>query len=384
MTIDYKIAKYAYKFGQSQKPSYLHKIAHHLMGGSGGPGKPGRTNNQSGGDGTTSRNIKRQDLDSLLDYLKSVTTGSKHKTKRKYFVILYGPPASGKTVARKIACDLIYEKYDEFHPKELYETFIDTGVDEITYRVISTKNDVGETANTAATAASISDRAGKLEERTVEDALKDNAREIIGDGDDVQRERIAREKIDELVRTSFEIYRHDRADNISELLYYLSVFLGMNIFFETASGSVDYIDGILKNLGYYDYIPIVVYPFIRDVNILYDRSIKRGLKEGRFLKCGSDYGISAHMTNSLEGYDTLKEIIRTKDEYIICMYDAEFDSQEYERLNDYYFDSMADHILETEYAKIESVDILKHRIIEHSVHQDFKNKTKLNTECRIE
>lgn len=40
MTIDYKIAKYAYKFGQSQKPMYLHKIAHHLMGGL------SRTNNQ--------------------------------------------------------------------------------------------------------------------------------------------------------------------------------------------------------------------------------------------------------------------------------------------------------------------------------------------------
>ena len=49
-----------------------------------------------------------EDLSSVLDYAKNRYECTENKkTDKKYFVILYGPPASGKTIARKLACTYI-------------------------------------------------------------------------------------------------------------------------------------------------------------------------------------------------------------------------------------------------------------------------------------
>lgn len=360
MSISHKVLKYTYKFSVDPKPSYLQKIAYHLI-------NSGILEQRGGND----KKIERGNLKSLLDYLEDIINVKNQKTERKYFVILYGPPASGKTVARKIACHLINSTFNErdqngtnMNDEEIFNTFIDTGVDELTYDVISTIDE-------------------NPDKKTVEEVLQDRLKNIIPDNiEDVDyKKRIVRDHIDELVNESFKIYRRDRADNVSELLYYLSVFLDMNIFFETASGSADYIDKVLENLGYYNYIPVTIYPFIKDVNILYNRSIERGLKEGRFIKCGGDYGITNNMKVSLEQYPKLKEIIRSKDEYIIYMYNAEFPSDIFDQINKYKFEELSNYLLESYQAEIVNEDVYKNRKILHQIHNDFDKRILMNTEC---
>jgi hypothetical protein len=56
-------------------------------------------------------------------------------------VILYGPPASGKTFARKLACKEIKNTFGEtLSEDEIFNSFIDTGIDEITADIIIKKN----------------------------------------------------------------------------------------------------------------------------------------------------------------------------------------------------------------------------------------------------
>lgn len=344
-----KVEKYCNKFAREQKIIYLHKIAYHLLNES-------HKMNQTGG------GIRKGNLDSLLNYLRGVIDDKARKTKRKYFVILYGPPASGKTVARKVACNIINMYFDEteLSPQDIYKTFVDTGVDEITYNVVSTMENNNN--------------------RTVQDVLIENNNDILGQEKTVGN---ARNKIKELVASSSKIYRNDRADSVSELMYFLSVFLEMNVFFETASGSAKYIDNILSNLRYYGYIPIVIYPFVNDINILYQRSLQRGLKEGRYLHCDTKYGIQNNMKLSLENYPELKKILELKDiEYAIYMYDANFSSDIYQQLNNYVFNELDKKTLERIISVIQEENIFKKRYIIRETHKDFNEIVQLNTECQ--
>ena len=124
---------------------------------------------------------------------------------------------------------------------------------------------------------------------------------------------------------TFKIYKDNRADSISETIKKMAEFLEKNIFFEIASGKSEYIKKIITDTIYYNYIPIIIYPFIDDINIIYNRSIDRGISEGRFLK-------KEFLINSIEdnknNFIVLKNMIVNGDfgkKALIMKYDSDFE-----------------------------------------------------------
>lgn len=273
---NYKLNKYTHKISILPKTNYIYKLSRYIT--------------QIGG-------VKLDDIDSLLYFLKEQYNKAPNKTKNRYFVILYGPPGSGKSTSRYLSCHLIKKYFKEdLNVNSICTSFIDTGIDDITYEV-------------------------EIDNIKVRDLLKNNLRKHIKDNIQDKREYV-KQHIDELVKTSFEIYRKHRPDEVSELLFYFSVFLNKNIFMEISSGDTSYINNIVTSMGYYNYIPIFIYPLVKDVNILYKRAIGRGLREGRFLKCDGPYGLADKMTECLKEYENIKDTIKKRKEYIIMQYDA--------------------------------------------------------------
>ena len=145
---------------------------------------------------------------------------------------------------------------------------------------------------------------------------------------------IIKEKIDDIVTNSGTIYRgvrnRARSSEMSELLIYLSIFLRKNILFEIAGFYEDYIKQIFNVIKYSNYIPIFVYPFTPYSSLIYNRTIDRGIREGRFLKCDGEYGIAKMMPILLDGYEKIKEHIKEKfkdKQYLILQYVSIFQAE---------------------------------------------------------
>jgi hypothetical protein len=332
----HKFNKYTEKLKLRQKGIYLNKILDYYFKMSHNKG-----NSQYGG-------LKLNNFDSLLDFLKESYAKAPTTTTKKYFVILYGPPASGKTIARKIACHKIKELFGEnMSMEKIYESFIDTGIDEIAYEV-------------------------EKDDKKLKDRLIINLNSIVPDAKNNMR--TVTEKINELADSSFRLYRENRPDYLSELLYYFAVFLGKNIFFETSTGDPVYINNVAKSLGYYGYTPIFIYPFINDVNILYKRSIERGLKEGRFLKC-SNYGLVEQMTGCLKNYSVNVENISKFKNYLIFQYDANMNNDIFFEMNRFEFNNLPSLQLEVKY----NIDDLNAEY--HKKTENYNSKVIINTNC---
>lgn len=224
-----------------------------------------------GGNETCNKNqlITPQDLSSALDYVKNRYNCSKSKkTSHKYFVILYGPPASGKTIARKIACDYIKKTYKEqLSLQEILDSFIDTGVDDIVYDI----KHVDDTNKTGI----------PLKKHFVD--LLDNAFTKSHSKSDVKN--INNPAVQEQLKKNIEIYfnyrREQNIDGISALLAASASYTNHNVFFETASPSFDYIKDLINTLFYSNYKILFIYPYTENSKILIKRSIERGLVEGR-------------------------------------------------------------------------------------------------------
>lgn len=69
---------------------------------------------------------------SILKYIDTRLKCATKKTTAKYVVILYGPPGSGKTLARKVAINYISKVFGE----DASDSFIDAGLDDIIYENI--------------------------------------------------------------------------------------------------------------------------------------------------------------------------------------------------------------------------------------------------------
>ena len=140
-----KINKYIKKFNGEQNQhkniGYLRKIAHYVAL---------ESNNIKGGGHNQTKSNKLYELLSYLDNkIKESRSTTVATTKNKYFIFLYGPPASGKSIARKIACGEIANS--EFSNGDtplvinnrilsiINNTFVDTGVDEIVYEFADDK-----------------------------------------------------------------------------------------------------------------------------------------------------------------------------------------------------------------------------------------------------
>ena len=256
--------------------------------------------------------IKKNDKDSIINLLKLYDNTT---TTNKYFVILYGPPASGKTHARSIAIRKVREKEKEkekerkteLEDKELCNTFIDTGLDDITYKMC-------------------------YENRNVGDKMKSITKEF------TNSQRQEQEQIESLVNETGNIYINNRASDLSDLLIAFAVSLGKNIFFEVSTPQEKYIKEQIDRLVYYKYIPIIIYPFVGDVNNLYLRSKGRGEKEGRWLKCEGDYGLNKNMIRMYIEYYNIINYMKEKNidniNYIYTKENEEEDKElEYENVS---------------------------------------------------
>jgi hypothetical protein len=96
--------------------------------------------------------------------------------------------------------------------------------------------------------------------------------------------------LNDLAATSFQIYKTNRKDSLSELLYYFAISINKNIFMELASPQAEYLDKILALITFYDYIPIFIYPFVSKSSVLCDRAIKRGFPKQKNAKQFFDLG----------------------------------------------------------------------------------------------
>ena len=345
-----KLDKYLYKFSRNNKNIYLYKIAYHMVKNN------SNSNCQVGG-------LKPDDTESLIKFLENLAKSVTVKTEKKYVVILFGPPASGKSIAKHIAYNIIKEKFDE---KESYDniskSFIDTNIDDITYSV--------ETNNT-----------------TVEQLLKDNISKVLPDLENKPEKRqkeLVKHKITELVKTSFGIYQSNRkrVDIVSELLYYFSIFLGKNTFIETSSGDPEYIGKIISSFNFYNYIPILVYPFTQDVNTLYERSISRGIKQGRFLLCDGPYGLAKLMTICLENYKKIKQLFDSRQYYCFIQYQSEFTDDMKDKLEKDDFTGLHDIILEIEYRKLSDAGNNTELVTHYTKKKNYSELTQLKTDCK--
>ena len=87
-----------------------------------------------------------RDIDDVFKFIKENMGDVNNVTEKKYFVILYGPPASGKTLSRKIACNIIKQQFREKSTyQEIMNSFVDTSVDDIVYNIKDKDNDNDKT-----------------------------------------------------------------------------------------------------------------------------------------------------------------------------------------------------------------------------------------------
>jgi len=228
----------------------------------------------------------------LFNYIdQSYIQKVKKVTKDKYFVILMGPPGTGKSFARKFAVKYIC-KYIEINNLYdiTYNSFVDISVDNYV-------NDI-EVNN---------DKAGK--DRFMD--IKENLNEKSADD------------YAQIAQKSYDIYQSMRllVDPVSEIMISVCIYLGINIFFETIGANPQYIESLINNIcKYYKYIPIIIYPVITSQEEHISRLKKRGSAEGRVVdinyainithKCNYSYEkikfkmynimISANNTNGLK------------------------------------------------------------------------------------
>lgn len=311
--IMYKIDKYINKLSNNDanKNKYVKKLAQNIV-------KILNTEMSGGGE----KKIIDEDLESLFEHIKEKIKDKDTKTKNKYMVILYGPPSSGKTLARKIACRKIKEEFSEenFTEKQIFNSFIDSGVDEIIYDFVSK-----DQTDQKSTQELMKEKYGTINKNITESDIK----------------QLVKENIVNIAENSFEEYKKNKTkgDSISDMVKFLSVFLGMNLFIETASWNSNYWNKFLGAFESYGYIPIVIYPFTTKSELLYNRSIDRGIKEYRFLTYDRIKTMAEQAKDNFMSAINNIRLIYTKDLYVF-VYDTHVLKNTYESINEFKFDNI--------------------------------------------
>lgn len=230
--------------------------------------------NLIGGICDKNKKFSYDDINSVLEYVKNryECTDNK-KTKNKYFVILYGPPASGKTISRNIACTLIKKYYGESESIDnILKSFIDTGVDEIVYDTYykedplkSVKEKLKDTLDNFFLQKSI-DNQNKLE--YLQNHIYDS---------DLQK----------VVTDNTNIYldyrKNKNIDEISTLLGVFATYINQNVFFEIASPHIDYINNLISTIYYKNYKILFIYPYTDNLDLLKRRNYLRVHDESRLI-----------------------------------------------------------------------------------------------------
>ncbi len=226
---------------------------------------------------------------------------STYPLKSKFFVICYGPPASGKSLSRKIACNIIKQHFSDIIPEsfktsnvdELMKTFVDTSVDDIIYN-INTKEKVDVSGDRVKTVKDILiENIGKVFKNDIRFAK-------VTDFEDFEKKLSTKDKLQllqnseiseqfkEQVTLNQKLYFNykDIADDISLLLGAFAILRKKNVFFEIASPAVEYMNDLISVLYKWKYNIIFIYPYTTDIDLLCKRSINRGCAEGRVVPRG--------------------------------------------------------------------------------------------------
>jgi hypothetical protein len=244
-----------------------------------------------------------KNINDILSYMKQEEECvSKVSTKQKYIIILYGPPGSGKTDAFHIATKLITEHFNE-NKDNIEKTFINTGLDDLVNKTIlkeypdkSVKNVLVENLKSLIISKMSNNK--KYEELTNDDKKK-----IINDNmDPFYKQDKKQEEKSSLLRGQFDIYNlaRNEIDPVSSLLLWFAVYLKKNIIFETSAGSFDYINTLIELVIWYNYIPIIIYPYSNNLDLIYSRILDRTLLQGRFITKSI---VSAKMKNSINNFN---------------------------------------------------------------------------------
>lgn len=358
--MNYKINKYLHKIEDNQRDYYLKKILFYLtQDGSISPDPIKSYKNftdQAGG------GIKMSDIKSILTKLEDIYNKAPKTTTHKFVVFLYAPPASGKTLAKKVAVDVIKNFYEpDMNHKDIEDSFIDTNVDDLTYEIETVKG------------------------KSVKDLLIENINSKF-DNTTSQNDKLnyIKNNINDFAKESGKIYfdYRKKADPLSELLHYFAILFDRNILIEISSPDFVYIDKVAKSVNWYGYSPIVIYPYVNSLKILMDRSIRRGLNEGRIVPCDFPYGIKEKMINMINGFDTIKKMIsenRNYKNYTILQYDSNIPEADYNEFNKYNFSNFNKYIMDISYKRItiDGEETISKRII------DYNSKIKVNEDCSV-
>jgi hypothetical protein len=231
---------------------------------------------------------------------------------------LYAPPGSGKSIARKVAFKIMKDVFGEqLDYSSLERTFIDTGIDEIAYD-LKLGSDVNRTQDNMKSI--FIEKLNQLLGRN--DITDTNLNYILTANPDILTETI----VDEIVEATYSAYiiSKKEADPLSDSLKLFAIYLKYNIFIETSTWDDDYWNNLLSIMSHYKYIPIVLYPFTINTDLLYKRSVARGKKEYRFLQ-----KILLHnlIKKDMMDYKKLKECIKNifSDNYYFAVYDTDID-----------------------------------------------------------
>jgi len=275
------------------------------------------------------------DMSSVLDYAKNRYECTENKkTDKKYFVILYGPPASGKTISRKVACAYIKKHFSESLPiEDIYKSFIDTQIDDIVYDAyykeempLSVKNKLKKTIDTFFEQQNIQSdkRLDFLKSKTI-DTLESKPNDTL-----------------EFIEKNNEIYKKYRfdknIDDLSALLGTIATYTNHNVFFETASGRIDYINNLIKTIYYKNYNIVFIYPYTDNIDLLVDRNYSRALNEGRiltqdYIKFKKEECYTAYQSNVIA--DNEKSMINKHKTIMILRYDTNLEKDLYDNLNSF-------------------------------------------------
>lgn len=307
-----KYIKYKQKYLDLQKK----KIIYNLIGGN------------------CDKDIKliHTDIDSTLNFIKNHYECSPLQTVNNYFVILYGPPASGKTIARKLACKIIKDNFSEeqLSYDEIMKSFIDTSVDDIIAKTIISTKLGDETYN-----------------KTVEEVMIENIDKIISRENkniDYFRKNINDQSIQELIKNNSSLYDQYRKyiDELSLVLGAFATYINRNVFFEISSPYIDYVIDLINTVYKWKYKIIFIYPYTDNFDELCKRSDLRGLQIGRFIDCDNInkkiHECYKKYMSDVFNYDNPNSMLNLYENIIILRYNTLLNEEEYKSISNNTFE----------------------------------------------
>jgi len=300
-----KINKYFYKFKNSiniGSPNifYMRKLAEYI------------TNCQIGGNiieiskkenGTIDENII-----GLFNFIKEATFDKIPTKKQKYCAIIMGPAGTGKSLAKKIATKFIFDNFENknntptssIEYEAFFNTFVDVTSDDYVYGLKLNNNETGQQILKST-----------LNEYLNKDEFKDkNMDDLI----DIfyKDPRLYGDLVKNTTSMYNDLKKH--VDPLKIMMIHIASYFGLNIFFEIIGNTSTYISTIIVNdfCRWEMYTPIVVFPYISDIELHKKRIIMRGLTEGRFMSISSLYETRQNTSSAFDSmYDGLKSSLKS-------------------------------------------------------------------------